>query len=412
MCAVGFRMMVSQRDRLIAIAQRFAANCTVKNVQPLGNGNINDTFLVHLDQCLDAGLGDCFVLQRINTQVFRQPTAVMGNMRRLTEHVHQKLRHQKLDGETSPRRWETPRILLTQAGQDHWQNEGSDPTQDPTQDPAQDPYQGFWRGISFIANTQVFDTLHHAGQAQEVGYALGRFHQLISDLPPQDLTDTLVGFHIAPQYLQHYERTLASSSLTSPLQSSMKSSVKSSVELKYCLDFLRDHTAFIAVLEDAKAIGKLPLRLMHGDPKINNVLFDRATEQAISLIDLDTVKPGLVHYDIGDCLRSGCNLAGEETQQWQAVQFDPDLCQSLLQGYNSVAKDFLTPSDYAYLFDAIRLLPLELGLRFLTDYLAGNVYFKVHYPEHNLARALVQFQLAASIESQEATLRRMIQDLQ
>lgn len=167
----------------------------------------------------------------------------------------------------------------------------------------------------------------------------------------------------------------------------------------------------VDVLEAAKHQGKLPLRLIHGDPKVNNILFDTRTEQAVSIIDLDTIKPGLIHYDIGDCLRSGCNPLGEETMNWQAVQFDSDRCQYILQGYLSVAKSFLSPNDYTFLYDAIRLIAFELGLRFFTDFLAGNVYFKVHEPKQNLYRALVQFQLTASIEAQELTLRRLINDL-
>ncbi|MBW4521681.1 MAG: aminoglycoside phosphotransferase family protein [Scytolyngbya sp. HA4215-MV1] len=360
---------------LRTIAQQFAHRSQVTGIRAFGNGNINDTFLVDLADPTDS----CFVLQRINTQVFRQPHLVMQNMRTLTEHVHQRLQFAPPD-----RRWESPRVCLTQHQQDYWQDtEGS-----------------IWRAISFITHSESFDTLQDIGCAQEVGYALGMFHHLISDLPPAKLADTLVGFHITPLYLQHYHTMLATTC------------VASSPELSYCLQFVRDRETWASVLEHAKAQGKLPLRLMHGDPKVNNVMFDCQTGKAVSVVDLDTVKPGLVHYDIGDCLRSGCNPAGEETQDWQTVYFEPDLCQGILQGYLSIANRFLTENDYAYLYDAIRLIAFELGLRFLTDYLAGNVYFKVKHPEHNLARALVQFKLTKSIEAQEATLCRLIQDLQ
>jgi Phosphotransferase enzyme family len=364
---------------LRAIAQNFAPADTITQIQSLGNGNINDTFLVSLSDAGQAQMGRrCWVLQRINTQVFPQPVLVMQNLRRVTEHVQQHL-HQS----PSDRRWEMPVVVPTQAGQDYWH----------------DGPQSFWRAISFIDEAESFDTIRDIAQAQDVGYALGMFHRLISDLPPIDLADTLIGFHITPLYLQHYQQTLANTH------------VPASPEVNYALDFIRDRSAFASVLEQAKAQGKLPLRLMHGDPKINNVMFDRTTGQAISLVDLDTVKPGLVHYDIGDCLRSGCNPAGEETRQWESVRFEPDLCHSILQGYLSIANRFLTAADHAYLYDAMRLLAFELGLRFFTDYLAGNVYFKVNDAEHNLARALVQFQLTASIESQETTLRTLIRDL-
>ncbi len=363
-------------DNLITIAGQFKPQGQVIDIQAFGNGNINDTFLVNLDSREE----NHFILQRINTQVFRQPELVMQNMRTFTEHVCKRLQHVPL---SAGRCWKVPRVLLTQNDQDYWiAPEGS-----------------FWRALSFIDASQSFDTIQDIKHAREVGYALGTFHSLISDLPPERLADTLEGFHITPRYLQHYDEVLA------------KNCANKSPEVNYCLQFVSQRRAWAHVLEDAKAQGKLPLRPMHGDPKINNVMIDTATGQAISIIDLDTVKPGLVHYDIGDCLRSGCNLQGEETEGWETVRFESDLSQAILQGYLSQAKDFLTKNDYEYLYDAIRLIAFELGLRFFTDYLEGNVYFKVRYQEHNLARALVQFQLTESIESQATAIRAIIQDL-
>jgi Ser/Thr protein kinase RdoA (MazF antagonist) len=361
-------------ENLVAIADQFIQLGKVASVKAFGSGNINDTFLV----TLDSSESQHFVLQRINTQVFRQPQLIMQNMCTFTEHVRKRLQHTPLN-----RRWEVPRVLLTKNAQDHWKDaDGS-----------------FWRAISFIEGSQSFDTMGDRSHAKEIGYALGMFHNLISDLPPEKLADTLQGFHITPLYLQHYEEVLA------------KTNVSQSSEVNYCLQFVSDRQIFAHILENAKLEGKLPLRLMHGDPKINNVMFDTATQQAVSVIDLDTVKPGLVHYDIGDCLRSGCNPVGEETDNWESVYFDTDLCQEILQGYLAVAKAFLTENDYAYIYDAIRLIAFELGLRFFADYLAGNVYFKVKHPEHNLARAIVQFKLTASIESQETQICKIIQDM-
>ncbi|MBL1200267.1 MAG: aminoglycoside phosphotransferase family protein [Nostoc sp. GBBB01] len=362
-------------ENLVAIANQFARLGKVTATKAFGSGNINDTFLV----TLDSSEQQHFVLQRINTQVFRQPKLIMQNMCIFTEHVRQKLQFTPLN-----RRWEVPQVLLTKNEEDHWRDaDGS-----------------FWRAISFIEDSQSFDTMHDRSHAQEIGYALGMFHNLISDLPPEKLADTLQGFHITPLYLQQYNQALATTK------------VPKTPEVNYCLEFVSDRQTFAHILENAKTQGILPLRLMHGDPKINNVMFDTATQQAVSVIDLDTVKPGLVHYDIGDCLRSGCNPVGEETQNFQSVYFDTDLCQRILAGYLSVAKAFLTANDYAYIYDAIRLITFELGLRFFTDYLAGNVYFKVKYPEHNLARAMVQFKLTESIESQETQIHKIIEDIQ
>jgi Ser/Thr protein kinase RdoA (MazF antagonist) len=239
--------------------------------------------------------------------------------------------------------------------------------------------------------------MENASQAREVGYALGTFHYLTSDLAPEKLADTLVGFHITPEYLRQYQAVLA------------KSKIPSSAELNYCFQIISDRQGLANILEDAKASGKLPLRTMHGDPKVNNILFDQQTNLAMSMIDLDTVKSGLIHYDIGDCLRSGCNPLGEEVAEWESVKFDVDLCSAILAGYLAIGRSFLTEYDYDYIYDAIRVITFELGLRFFTDYLAGNQYFTVKYPEHNLQRSLVQFRLLESIEAQASVIQKIIQ---
>ena len=363
-------------ENLVVAADRFKPQGTVIDIQEYGNGNVNDTFLVTLDSQGEKH----FILQRINTRVFCEPELVTGNMRTLSEHVRTRLQRAPV---SAGRRWEVPRVLLTPDGEDHWVDSSG----------------SFWRAISFIDAAQSFDTVKDLEHGHEVGYALGMFHGLISDLPSDTLADTLAGFHITPRYLRHYDEIVAQAHLGS------------SPEVNYCLEFVRERRIWAHVLEDAKAQGRLRLRPIHGDPKVNNVMIDTATGRAISIVDLDTVKPGLVHYDIGDCLRSCCNPLGEETERWETVRFETDLCQAILRGYLLLARDFLTENDYDYLYEAIRLIAFELGLRFFTDYLEGNVYFKVRHREHNLARALVQFKLTESIGSREATIRAIIEDM-
>jgi Ser/Thr protein kinase RdoA (MazF antagonist) len=365
--------------RLEAIAQKFSQQAQIVNIQPFGSGNINATFLVSL-QGREKGY---FILQRINTNVFCEPKLVMQNMRIYADRVSDRLQNTPLD-----RRWEVPQIIPTCEGQDYWQTENGE----------------FWRSLSFIAGSQSFDAMETIAQAREVGYALGTFHHLTSDLSPEKLADTLEGFHITPRYLQQYEKILA----LSKFQQASEFKGEFQAEISYCLRFISDRRGLAYVLEDAKKSGKLPLRTMHGDPKVNNILFDKQTNLAVSIVDLDTVKSGLVHYDIGDCLRSACNPAGEEVIEWESVKFDTELCQGILQGYLPIARSFLTEYDYAYIYDAIRVITFELGLRFFTDYLAGNVYFNVKYSEHNLQRSLVQFRLLESIEAQESLIRRII----
>lgn len=360
---------------LFDIAGRFKLQGRVMDIRPFGNGNINETSLVTTDSTAN----NHFILQRINTRVFSQPELVMQNMRVFTEHAQRRLWCTSLGS----RRWEIPRVLLTGDGATHWS--GSDGS--------------FWRALTFIEAAESFDTVRDTKHAQEAGYAIGFFHNLTSDLPAESLADTLEGFHITPRYLQHHDGVMA------------QHRVSKSPEVKYCLKFIDERKDWARILEDAKAHGNLPLRTMHGDPKINNVLIDTATGLAVGIIDLDTAKPGLVHYDIGDCLRSGCNPLGEETGNWEAVYFDADICKAILKGYLSQARAFLTMNDYEYLFDAIRLMAFELGLRFFTDYLEGNVYFRAKHREHNLVRALVQFRLTESIESKESDIRKIIQGI-
>ena len=197
-----------------------------------------------------------------------------------------------------------------------------------------------------------------------MGYALGLVPPSPGDLPPARLADTLPGFHVTPGYLRHYDEVRAGSI------------APASPEVAYWLPICGRAPGLAPVLEDAKKQGKLTPRPIHGDPKVNNVMLDTATGQAVALVDLDTVKPGLVHYDIGDCLRSGCNPLGEETGDWEAVRFEPELGRAILSGYLPWARGFLGPDDYAYLYDAVRLLAFELGLRFFTDYLAGQRLFQ------------------------------------
>jgi Ser/Thr protein kinase RdoA (MazF antagonist) len=359
-----------------SVAEQFAPYTRVWDVHEFGNGNINDTYLVSIEAALpEEGQ---FVLQRINTQVFKQPKLIMQNMRTFTEHIRRRAREDAL-----AHRWEMPRVIPACDGQDFYI----------------DPEGNFWRAISYVHGTRSFETIKDTELAREVGYALGMFHYLISDLSVEKLADTLEGFHITPRYVQNFDQAFS------------QNGFKRNAEVKHCLRFIEQRREFAHVLEHAREQGKLQLRPVHGDPKVNNVMIEETTGRAISLVDLDTVKPGLIHYDIGDCMRSGCNPLGEETERWEAVQFDPEIGAAILEGYLTQARNFLTAADYEYLYDSIRLLTFELGVRFFTDYLAGNVYFKVKHPQHNLQRALVQFKLTESIEAHETDIRHIIQGM-
>jgi len=366
------------RQRLAGLAGRFAIDGPVTAVEPLGSGNVNDTYRVRTAASVS------FVLQRINTRVFPQPELVMANLAALAAHVESRRQAGRWPGDAAgARAWEVPRAIPLADGSSNWlSNEGE-----------------AWRVLSFVEAAESFDTVQSSAHAHQVGRALGSFHQLIHDLPTERLADTLEGFHITPGYLASYHRVRAASP------------VEQSPESRWCQGFVAEREELAPVLERARQDGRLTLRPIHGDPKVNNVMLCARTGQAVALVDLDTVKPGLIHYDIGDCLRSGCNPLGEETLDREAVHFNLELGRAMLSGYLSEGRPFLSNHDIAHLYDAIRLIPFELGLRFLSDHLAGNVYFKARHQRHNLDRALVQFRLVESIEAQEARIRALIEEL-
>ena len=351
------------------IIAQFCNSSALPVVEPvvtvLGVGNINDTYLVRRG-------GSSFVLQRLNSQVFPQPHLIMANLAALSRHLASKIN-------TSGQRWENSILLPTNAGASFYTDHQGD----------------IWRAVRYIDRTTTHQAITTPAQARQVGWAVGHFHLLLADLPVRDLYETLPGFHVLPCYLDHFDRVLSGVTM------------KSGSDLRFCLDFVTARRSGADLLEQARYQGKVRVQIIHGDPKAGNVLFDIASDCAVSLIDLDTVGSGLVHYDIGDCLRSCCNVAGEAAADLSRVVFDVGLCREVLAGYFSGAGNLLSGHDRELIFPAVRLIAFELGLRFLTDYLAGNCYFKVLHEEENLYRALVQFQLVQSIERQQGVIEKI-----
>lgn len=354
---------------LKAIASRFDLPAAVTAITPLGNGNVNDTYQV------DIASGDRFVLQRLNTLVFPEPELVMANLAVLARHVEAK---------GKPAGCQVPSPVALRASREYLLRLAD---------------HSAWRLLTFIAGAHSVDVLTNCAQAEQIGRGLGRFHALVHDLPGDQLHDTLEGFHVTPRYLDHYQQVLSRSTEPPCLGS------------EACQRFVEQRLDLVPVLEQARQAGRLQLRPIHGDPKVNNVMLCKTTGQALALVDLDTVKPGLLHTDIGDCLRSACNPAGEDCTDLEAVHFNLELAEALLRGYLAEAGSCLSEADLTHFYDAIRLLPFELGLRFFTDHLAGNVYFKASHSRQNLDRALVQFRLTESIESQEPTIRDLLAQL-
>jgi Ser/Thr protein kinase RdoA (MazF antagonist) len=360
------------------VAEKFQVAGRLVMITPTGSGNVNDTYLAIFRTTFSE---ERIIIQRINRRVFAHPEWIMENMRVVTEHVHRRL---EAEADTADRVWQLPRVIPAKDGRDFFTDDEGE----------------YWRCITLIGSAKSHEIAQGAEHAMEAGTVLGQFHRLISDLDPGLLRDTLPGFHVTPLYLQKYDATLDTADAQSRLDGS--------VEARRLRKFVEEHRPFSSVLQKALDEGRLGLRLIHGDPKVSNIMIDDFTGQGMSIVDLDTVKPGLIHYDFGDALRSICNREGEDTDSLSKVVFDVDLCEAFVRGYMEYARDFLTVDDRTHLFDSIRLIAFELGLRFFQDYLAGNVYFKIRYPEQNLNRAKIQFRLCESVETRESMIRRVL----
>jgi hypothetical protein len=360
------------------VAERFEVPGRLVTLGPTGEGNVNDTYLAVFRTAFSE---QRVILQRINKKVFRRPAWVMENLRLVTEHVHRRIER---EADSADRVWQLPRVIPCKNGRDFFR----------------DPKGEYWRALTFIASASSFDRVQGAEHALESGTVLGQFHRLVADLRPSRLRDTLPGFHETPLYLRRYDQTAKTKDGSRRL--------KASVESRRLGGFVEERRAFAGVLAEARTRGELSDRPIHGDPKVSNIMIDDLTGKGTSIVDLDTVKPGLIHYDFGDALRSICNPAGEEAEDLSKVLFDTNLCEAFVRGYMVSARDFLTKADDRYLFDAIRLITFELGLRFFEDHLAGNTYFKVSSEEHNLRRARVQFRLCESIEARENSIRALL----
>jgi len=331
---------------------------------PLHEGNINETLQVQVAD------GTSWVLQRLHPRVFPDPEAVMANMRLVTEHLG---------------REQDQSVRFFQLG-----------TNPEGKDRFIDVEGCCWRILSYIEGSRTLEQVGNVEQAEAIGRMLGRFHALTAELDPEGLADPLPGFHITPQYLRQYEAQRQVAGTMSPNE-------------QQCAEMIERMRPLASVLEDAR--DRLSRRVIHGDPKVANFLFAQDADRAVSLIDLDTVKPGLLLHDIGDCLRSCCNPLGEGHADPEVTSFFPEYFSALMGGYVGQAGALLGRTDREFLVRSAAVISFELGLRFFTDHLGGNHYFKVRWPGQNLHRARIQLQLSQSILAQRDELERCLQRL-
>ena len=338
---------------------------------PFGNGHVNDTYLVTFDQ---GGVRLNYTLQRINSDVFKEPLKVMENIDRVTKHVLQKIRQSHMEMKKR-----TVRLLRT---------------------PDNLPYViddngKYWRAYVYVERARAFDVLESPEQAFGIAKAFGEFQQQLTDLPGR-LHETIPDFHNTPKRIEQLEQAIA------------KDPVGRAAKVQKEIDFILSRKEEAGTLIKLNASGDIPERITHNDTKCNNVLIDDLTGEGIAVIDLDTVMPGLSLYDFGDMVRTCTSPAEEDEVNLNKVYMQFNMYEALFRGFCSAADSFMTPAEKENMANAGKIITLEIGTRFLTDYISGDTYFKIHRPEQNLDRCRTQLKLVSSIEEQMNDMQNLL----
>jgi Phosphotransferase enzyme family len=363
-------MDLKMRHDVCAVARQFQIQGDFLSAEPYGSGHINDTYCVAFHQ---DGTHSRYIFQRINQNVFKNPVALMENVQRVTAHIGK-----RLAGEPDfSRRVLT--LIPACDGRAYYCDEQGD----------------YWRAYIFIEKARTYDAVQSAQQAFEAGKAFGHFQKLLADLPAPRLHDTIPDFHHTPKRFDAFEKALAAD-------------VANRAKLaKPEIAFAMRHKAMTGMLLDAN----LPERVTHNDTKLNNVMLDDATGEGICVIDLDTVMPGLALYDFGDMVRATTSPAKEDERDLSKVKMQFPMFEALVRGYLTSAADFLAKAEKQHLAFSGKLITFEIGIRFLADFLGGDIYFKVHRENHNLERSRAQFKLVESIGQQEEQMHRLMERL-
>ncbi len=339
-------------------------------------GHINDTFLVEAE---GKGGREQFIFQRINHFVFSEPEKLMDNFQKITRHLRSKL--EQIPGHDPDR--ETLNLIPSRSGRWFHRTQGGE----------------YWRAYRFVGNAHILNVASQPEQAFEAGRAFGCFQRLLADLPADSLHETIPFFHHTPRRLARFKETLAADPC------------RRAALAEDAIAFVLERADTVSVVTDGLECGRLPLRVTHNDTKINNVLFDDQTGKAICVIDLDTTMPGSALYDFGDMVRTTTCRAEEDETDLSRVKIEMDLFSSLAEGYLHEAGEFLTAAEVDLLAFSGRLITFTIGLRFLTDFLAGDVYFRTSRTGHNLDRARAQFALVKSMEERAGEMEECVRSL-
>jgi thiamine kinase-like enzyme len=327
-------------------------------------GHIHDTYVAAFQS---GGEIRHYILQRINHHVFKDPEGVMSNIQAVTAHLRSKI----IASGGDPQR-ETLNLIPTLDGKSYQKTEQGD----------------YWRAYEFIEGARTYDTVEKPEHVYNAAKAFGIFQKMLTDFPIEQLVETIPNFHHTGLRYQAFLNAVDRDVMD---------------RARYCqpeIEFVKQRAAKVTILTDMHARGELPVRVTHNDTKFNNVMIDDRTGEGICIIDLDTVMPGLSLYDFGDAIRFIANTAAEDEKDLSKVCFDIQVYRDYTRGYLDGTGENLTPEEIEQLpFSAI-LITLEIGMRFLTDHLEGDTYFKIHRQNHNLDRCRTQFKLVKEMEDQ------------
>ena len=354
------------------ICEKFSINGHFTGYEKINNGHINSTYNLIFE---DNGEPMKYVLQKINTVVFKNPDGLMSNIVAVTKHIAKKYDEQNIDD--AERR--TLHFLPCVDGKYYYI----------------DKEDNCWRLYIYVDDVYTCNTIDSEVVFNNAGIAFGEFQNILSDFDGASLFETIEKFHNTASRFENLKKAIEEN------KAGRLDSVKAEVEFALA----RENDTHILV--DMIADGKLPLRVTHNDTKLNNILFDNITNQGICIIDLDTVMPGLSLYDFGDSIRFGANTATEDEKDLSKVSLSLSLYEAYVKGYLSNAKDALTDLEKELLPFGAKIMTYECGIRFLTDYLNGDVYFKIAYPEHNLDRCRTQFELVADMERKMEDMQKI-----
>lgn len=334
----------------------------IVSYQRHGSGHINDTFLV---LCGKADDERRYILQRMNHEVFKDPVSLMRNVEGVTGFLRKRI----VENGGDPDR-ETLTLIPSRDGAAYFL----------------DSLGNYWRMYLFIEDALCYDQVEKTDDFYQSGKAFGHFQRLLSEYPAEKLTETIPNFHNTPKRLETFQKAVAEDVCCRVGQ------VQKEIEM------VMSRAGQLGIAMEMLKAGTLPLRVTHNDTKLNNIMFDAKTGEALCIIDLDTIMPGLSIFDFGDSIRFGANTGAEDEKDLSRISLSLELFEAYTKGFLEGCQGSLTPEEVGMLAMGAKLMTMECGIRFLTDYLQGDVYFHTAYPGHNLDRCRTQFRLVEDME--------------